>query len=212
MPRPVKKRSKKAGLPPGTLVHIGERKSETTRITLFDYDEQQVEEKEITRAKECALFKDNSTVTWINVAGLHQVEVLEELNTMFRITSSGPGGYPEYRPAAEDGRLWQLPVYRFEDALYGRQSGETKSKANRSVSSWGQILSFLSRKRKAPFLSRFESAFATGKAASGKWDRIIWSMPFWIPLSINILSSWKIWGNRLNSWKKNWSPVRLRPP
>ena len=83
MPRPVKKRSKKAGLPPGTPVHIGERRSETTRITLFDYDEQQMEEKEITSAKECALVEDKSTVTWINVAGLHQVDVLEELNTCF---------------------------------------------------------------------------------------------------------------------------------
>jgi magnesium transporter len=34
-------------------------------------------------AKECALVQDKSTVTWINVTGLHQVEVLEELNTCF---------------------------------------------------------------------------------------------------------------------------------
>ena len=80
---PVKKRSKKAGLPPGTLVHIGDKKSDLTRVTLFDYNEQGLEEKEITEAEECALFKDKSTVTWINVAGLHQVEVLEKLNECF---------------------------------------------------------------------------------------------------------------------------------
>jgi len=39
MPRLIKKRSKKAGLPPGTLVHIGEQKAEETRITIIDYDE-----------------------------------------------------------------------------------------------------------------------------------------------------------------------------
>jgi magnesium transporter len=83
MPRPAKKRSQKAGLPPGTPIHIGERRSETTRITLFDYDEQQWEEKEITGAKECALVKDKPSITWINVTGLHQVEVLEELNQCF---------------------------------------------------------------------------------------------------------------------------------
>ncbi len=83
MPRPVKKRSQKAGLPPGTPIHIGERQSEKTRITLFSYNEQAVEEKEIIQAKECVLFKNNSTVTWINVTGLHQVEVLEELNGCF---------------------------------------------------------------------------------------------------------------------------------
>jgi magnesium transporter len=83
MSRPIKKRSQKAGLPPGTPIHIGERQSETIRITLFDYNEQQVEEKEWTQTKECPLFEDQSTVTWINVSGLHQVEVLEELNTCF---------------------------------------------------------------------------------------------------------------------------------
>jgi len=83
MPGPVKKRSKKAGLPPGTPIHIGEQRSETTRITLFEFDEQRWEEKELTRPKECALVEDKSTVTWINVTGLHQVEVLEELNTCF---------------------------------------------------------------------------------------------------------------------------------
>lgn len=80
---PIKKRSKKAGLPPGTPVHIGEKKSDRTRITLFNYDEQAVEEKEINATEECALYKDKSTVTWINVAGLHQVEVLEKLNECF---------------------------------------------------------------------------------------------------------------------------------
>jgi magnesium transporter len=85
MTRPVKKRSQKAGLPPGTPIHIGERRSEKTRITLFDYDEHQLEEKELSQAKECVLFKENSQVTWINVTGLHQVDVLEELNGCFNL-------------------------------------------------------------------------------------------------------------------------------
>ena len=79
----IKKRSKKAGLPPGTPIHIGEKKSERTRVTLFDYDEQQVQEKEIDSVDECLLFKGRPTTTWINVSGLHQVETLEQLNGCF---------------------------------------------------------------------------------------------------------------------------------
>lgn len=41
MPRLIKRISKKAGLPPGSLVHIGKRKVEKTRITIMDYDEGQ---------------------------------------------------------------------------------------------------------------------------------------------------------------------------
>jgi magnesium transporter len=80
---PIKKRSRKAGLPPGTPIHIGEKKSEKTRVTLLDYDEQQVEEKEIDTVDECLLFKGRPSVTWINVTGLHQVETLERLNGCF---------------------------------------------------------------------------------------------------------------------------------
>lgn len=83
MPIPIKKRSKKAGLPPGTPVHIGERISGDTRITLFAYNEQALEERELERPEECAFFKGKSPVIWINIVGLHQVEALEKLNDCF---------------------------------------------------------------------------------------------------------------------------------
>jgi len=79
MPKLVKRRSKKAGLPPGTLVHIGEKKAEAPKINIMDYDEAHFQEQEIKTIEECFLFKDKPTVTWINVDGLHQVEILEKL-------------------------------------------------------------------------------------------------------------------------------------
>ncbi len=83
MPKLTKKRSKKAGLPPGTLVHIGEKKAEGLKITVIDYDEVHFQEKEIKTIEECFLFKDKPTVTWINVDGLHQVEILEKLGECY---------------------------------------------------------------------------------------------------------------------------------
>ena len=83
MPKLIKKRSKKAGLPPGTLVHIGEKKAEMPKITIMDYDEAQFEEKEVETIDECFLFKDKPTVTWINIDGLHQVEILEKLGECY---------------------------------------------------------------------------------------------------------------------------------
>jgi magnesium transporter len=83
MPRPIKKRSTKAGLPPGTLVHIGEQKAEEARITAIVYDEARFQEQEIKTVEECFLFKDKPTVTWINVDGIHEVEVLELLGECF---------------------------------------------------------------------------------------------------------------------------------
>jgi Mg2+ and Co2+ transporter CorA len=79
------KRSRKAGLPPGTLVHTGERKTQTPRITLFDYDEQNFQEKQPTRIEECFPFKETATVTWINIDGLHDVELIKRLGKQFEL-------------------------------------------------------------------------------------------------------------------------------
>lgn len=79
----MKKRSKKAGLPPGTLVHIGEKKTEEVKITLIDYDESDFQEREIKNIDECFVFKTTPTVTWINVEGIHQVEIIQKLGDCF---------------------------------------------------------------------------------------------------------------------------------
>jgi magnesium transporter len=79
----IKKRSKKAGLPPGTLVHIGEKKVERAKITIIDYDEAQFKEEEIERVEECFPFRDKPYVTWINIDGIHQVAILEKLGKHF---------------------------------------------------------------------------------------------------------------------------------
>jgi len=83
MQRLIKKRSHKAGLPPGTLVHVGERKAEKVKIRILDYDEAQFEEKEAKTIEESFPFKDKPTVTWINIDGLHEVEIIEKLGSHF---------------------------------------------------------------------------------------------------------------------------------
>ena len=85
MSRIIKKISKKAGLPPGTLIHIGAKKTEKVRITIIDYDEAQFQEKEAKTVEECLPFKDKPTVTWINVDGIHQVEIIEKIGKHFSI-------------------------------------------------------------------------------------------------------------------------------
>ena len=83
MPRLIKKRSKKSGLPPGTLVHIGEKKTEKTKITIVDYDEVKFEEKEAKTIEECFPFKDKPTTTWINIEGVHEIDIIEKIGKHF---------------------------------------------------------------------------------------------------------------------------------
>jgi magnesium transporter len=83
MAKLIKKRSRKAGLPPGTLVHIGEKRAGEPKITLIDYDEANFQERDVKSVEECFPFREKPTVTWINVEGVHQVEVVEKLGSCF---------------------------------------------------------------------------------------------------------------------------------
>lgn len=83
MVRRLKKRSGKAGLPPGSLIHIGDRLTEKIKITVFDYDEAHLQEKEIKTVGECRQFKDSPTVAWIQIEGIHDTQILEELGAVF---------------------------------------------------------------------------------------------------------------------------------
>jgi len=81
----VQKRSRKAGLPPGTLVYTGGPSAEPVRITLIDYDEQHVQEKQLASIEECFPFLAAPTVTWVNIDGLHDVSVIEKLGKAFEL-------------------------------------------------------------------------------------------------------------------------------
>ena len=79
MGRVVKVRSVKSGLLPGTLVHIGEKIDREIKITVTDYNEALCEEKEINALKECFYHTDPSIISWINVEGLHEIEVIQQV-------------------------------------------------------------------------------------------------------------------------------------
>lgn len=71
--------SKKAGLPPGTLVHIGKKQSDDTKITVIDFNADEFEEKGFTNIADCFPYKEKSTISWINIDGLHDVNIISKL-------------------------------------------------------------------------------------------------------------------------------------
>ena len=85
MVRFIKKSSKTRGLPPGSVVHIGEKKTEKVKISVMDYTIGKFDEKEVKKVEDCFPFKRKPSVTWINVDGLHDVEVIKKLGDCFEI-------------------------------------------------------------------------------------------------------------------------------
>jgi magnesium transporter len=86
MYRLFRSRSKKAGLSPGTLMHVGEQKTETVKISFIDYNATgHFTEGEVQSIDQLISATDPATVTWINVAGLHQIAVMKSIGQQFGI-------------------------------------------------------------------------------------------------------------------------------
>jgi magnesium transporter len=79
----LKKRSKKAGLPPGSLVHIGEQKTDAMKFSVLDYDEQNCSETPLTDLDQCISLRGKPSVTWLDIEGVHDIEALEKIGHCF---------------------------------------------------------------------------------------------------------------------------------
>ncbi|HMK49962.1 MAG TPA: magnesium/cobalt transporter CorA [Thermodesulfovibrionales bacterium] len=77
--------SAKVGLPPGTLVHIGEKRGEKVRIGLIKYSDTGIQEREVDRLDESLMTTEETAVTWINIDGLHQTEIIEKAGEIFHL-------------------------------------------------------------------------------------------------------------------------------
>lgn len=83
MTEPKLTRSRKAGLPPGTPVHIGERRAQAMAITLYAYGAQDLDERAQVTVDQCVPPGGHERTTWVSVQGLHQVDELQRLATAF---------------------------------------------------------------------------------------------------------------------------------
>lgn len=81
----TKKTSKRSGTAPGTLVHIGEKTTDRVRITVVDYVADQLREQELEIIEDALLFKDAPTATWLNIDGIHNVDLIEKIGKNFNI-------------------------------------------------------------------------------------------------------------------------------
>lgn len=82
-----KKSSLKIGLSPGSFVHIGDKKVEQILIDLIDYDLQKYESKRLKSIEDAFPYKDTQMVSWLNIIGLHDTEVMQKIGKHFGIHS-----------------------------------------------------------------------------------------------------------------------------
>ena len=80
----MRKRSAKAGLPPGTVVHIGEPKTAGVAVTLFDFAADRCDERAVLQITDLPPVQPGS-VAWVNIGGVHQVDLLNAVGRRFEL-------------------------------------------------------------------------------------------------------------------------------
>ncbi len=144
MARVFKIRTKKVGLPPGTLVHVGEARTEPVRVTILDYDQDQLQEFCVTSIDQCLDFKAKPSVTWIDVVGVHRPEVIEKIGDCFDI-------HPlvledilntEQRPKMEDFDDYIFIVLKMLASLETDDGEEIRSEQVSLIVGHGFVISF----------------------------------------------------------------------
>ncbi len=85
MSRIKKRMSKKQGLPPGTLMHIGGESKSVVDLYHFEYDGSFLEEKSLNSLETINKTKDSSKVNWLNVNGVANTELIAAIGEKFDI-------------------------------------------------------------------------------------------------------------------------------
>jgi len=79
----IKKAKKKLGLKPGSVVYVGEKRVEKVTVDVIDYTESDLKEKRIDDIEECFPFKESPTMSWINITGIHETDIVERIGKHF---------------------------------------------------------------------------------------------------------------------------------
>lgn len=138
----LKTHTRKTGLPPGTLVHLGERREEKATITRFDYGTDHLLETMPSTIEECLDQKGESPVTWINVDGLHDVSIIEKLGVHFALDPLSQEDIlaTVQRPKLEDYGSYLLVIVKM--LTFDKETGNLRSEQVSIVLGPNLVISF----------------------------------------------------------------------
>lgn len=77
--------TQKVGMPPGTLVHIGNLRSEKIKISMLCYSEENWTEQQFSTVDELLSHECSADVNWIHISGIHNITIIEKIGNKFNI-------------------------------------------------------------------------------------------------------------------------------
>jgi magnesium transporter len=138
----TKHSSLKAGLPPGTMIHVGEKRTERVKISLIRYDRQDFEIFEDISPDECKVHAVSNQVAWINVTGIHDLKIVEALGGIFDIHPLVLEDivHAGQRPKVEDHDRYLFIVLKM--LMYAREQEEVLAEQVSLIVGKNYVLSF----------------------------------------------------------------------
>lgn len=100
----VIKKKEDIGLSPYAIKFRGQQKSKEIDMSVFDFDENQLNEFEIVNENQLESLNNPETVTWLNIDGLHNEELMKKITTQFHVPPDVMSDIlnPQSRPTVED--------------------------------------------------------------------------------------------------------------
>lgn len=83
MARFLKNKEAAIGKAPGELIFIGEQKVKESTIAVIDYDNENLSEEELKDINDGIRYKQTDTVTWLNINGLHDTDLIRQFGEVF---------------------------------------------------------------------------------------------------------------------------------
>jgi len=85
MARFLNDRQKATGEIPGSLIHLGTKRIEKTRMRFIDFTPEKLIELELENLEDCLPYLAEDTISWLNIYGLHDAELIRKLGELFEI-------------------------------------------------------------------------------------------------------------------------------
>ena len=116
------------GLQPGALVHVGEKRVDTITFEQIEFSKESFSRNRMESIDDCLNTQEKNTVTWTNVIGLHDSEVIHKIGQYHSLHSLVQSDImnTELRPKIEDHDdyihiLLKLPHLLSENKLFMEQ-------------------------------------------------------------------------------------------
>ncbi|WP_372751040.1 magnesium/cobalt transporter CorA [Labilibaculum sp.] len=84
MARFIKKSKHEIGISPDDLLFRGEQKIDKVLLRVIDFDSRNMEENAIETVNEVLKYQEKETVTWFNIDGIHNTEIMSEITKGFQ--------------------------------------------------------------------------------------------------------------------------------